>query len=156
MVRFTISFHGRRWLPATNTLDILGLNFMGRAHEPRGDTTVVSKDGKSCLIDNRESGAPMCSKTQSSQTLDDQDESTDSEVPISITNKEKCYVAPLIPTGEDMIREAMAKYLNHIKGKGPHMIERGVPLMDNQLFLQEQKDQIRGNNAIDTTRKEVQ
>ena len=97
MVRFTISFHGRRWLPATNMLDILGLNFMGRAHEPRGDTTVVSKDGRSCLIDNRESGAPMCSKTQSSQTLDDQDESTDSEVPISITNKGKMLRSSLNP-----------------------------------------------------------
>lgn len=50
-----------------------------------------------------------------------------SQFPLMI--KDNCYVAPLTPAGKDTIREAMAKYLNYIKGKGPHFIERGVPLM---------------------------
>ena len=156
MVKFTVSFHGRRWLPATNTLDLLGLKFMGGTHEPRGDSSIVSKNGKSSLTDNRESGAPMCRKAKSPQALADKDESTDSEVPVSITNKGKMLRGSLNPywRGYDKRGNGQISKL-HQRKRTPHDRERS-PFNDDQLFIQEQKDQIRGDNAIDTPRKEVQ
>ena len=43
--------------------------------------------------------------------------------------KQECYVAPITPSGGNTLQTALAKYVNHIKGKGGPLIERGVPLL---------------------------
>ena len=43
--------------------------------------------------------------------------------------KQHCWVSPLTPTGEDTLREALAKYINYIKGKGLGHIEMGPPMI---------------------------
>ena len=47
--------------------------------------------------------------------------------------KQHCWVSPLTPTGEDTLREAIAKYINYIKGKGLGHIEMGPPMIPAQV-----------------------
>ena len=156
MVKFTISFHGRRWLPATAVIDLLGPNLMGGAYQPRGDTSVIGKDGGSHLIDNRESGALMCSKTKSPQALADKDEQTDSEITVSSSNKGKMLRSSLNPYWRGYDKRGDGQVLKlHKRQRTTHDRERS-PFDDNKLLFQEQTDKVQGDNAADPPGKEVQ
>ena len=41
---------------------------------------------------------------------------------------QNCWLAPIIASGGDTIKDALAKYLNYIKGKGLGHIELGPPI----------------------------
>ena len=47
--------------------------------------------------------------------------------------RQNCWLAPVTPSGEDTLKEAIAKYLNYIKGKGLGHIEMGEPIVPLQV-----------------------
>jgi len=58
----------------------------------------------------------------------------------------QCWLAVVTRTGKDTLNEALAKYINYIKGKGGPLIERGVPLL--QLIGQRNPNKRTKNEII--------
>ena len=58
----------------------------------------------------------------------------------------QCCLAVVTRTGKDTLNEALAKYINYIKGKGGPLIERGVPLL--QLIGQRNPNKRTKNEII--------
>lgn len=50
----------------------------------------------------------------------------ESQFPTEI--KTRCWIQPITRTGRDTLRDALAKYVNYIKGKGSPLVERGPPI----------------------------
>ena len=40
---------------------------------------------------------------------------------------EECWVHPITRCGKDTLKDASAKYINYIKGKGGPLLQRGIP-----------------------------
>lgn len=152
--KFTVQFIGRRFLPATTTLDLLGLDVVGEYDKARTDAAIINPDGRRNLKHSGKRSAHVPEQAGTSQALANQDDETDQKEPVSIVSKARMLYSSSNPYWRGHPKDCSGKihklYLRQRVGD----CTEGAP---NEFFngKQKQEDKERGDNGADTRRKEM-
>ena len=139
IVKYTIHFSGRRWLPQVSSVDG-GSSRLTRATY-WALTSWDSDLTMERLLSNLVLMGPLVVSILGSQTHMCQSNQgphrhwlvkmsrqiRKMQFPLAI--RQTCWVSPVTATGKDTLGDTLRKYILYIKGKGAATVERGVPFL---------------------------